>query len=271
MTRTPPQHGERRCYLRGCRRPECVAANAAYCKRYRVDRYSNGPRRVPAQPYIKLAARYAAHGWSHFQMAELAGCSETVFFDLLNGKSARLNPKTAKQLDQMPADPIDVPGRSHVDPTGTIRRGRALYRIGHTVQDMSVEIGLHPEALGRILTRPTTAVLASTAQGMTVLYAKWRWTPGKHLGNRTRAANRGWHGPLAWDDIDDPNAQPDGGEPYKPIIKGSRDSMRRAEIAHLLSCGESVATIALRMQRDEKYISDLISQGLDTPTYEAAA
>ena len=70
-SKTPPQHGERRCYIAGCRRPECAAANAAYCKRYRVYRHTNGPRRVDAQPYIELAQRYASLGWSHTQMLSL--------------------------------------------------------------------------------------------------------------------------------------------------------------------------------------------------------
>lgn len=268
--KTPPQHGERRCYMAGCRRDECRAANAAYCKRYRLDRHTTGPRRVDAHPYIELAERYAAHGWSHSQMAALAGCSETVFFGLLNGKSARLNQQTARQLDTMPAEPVNAAGGSHVDPTGTIRRGRALYRIGHTIEAMAAEIGTHPDCLSRILSRPTTAVLASTAQRMNQLYARWQWKPGRNLGNRTRAISRGWHGPLAWDDIDDPNCQPDTGT-YKPIAKNGRDSMRRGEIAHLLACGESVATIARRMNANEKYISDLIGQGLDAPSYETAA
>lgn len=271
-TAVPPQHGERRCYLRGCRLPECAAANARYCKAYRVARHRTGPRRVDATPYIQIAERYSAAGWSYLETARLAGCSETVIHDLINHLSVRLNPDIAARLDTLPANPSSDGGAACVDATGTIRRGRALCRIGHRVDAMAAELGIHPDALSRILNRSIRHVLASTAREMTILYARWRWTPGPSLANRTRAERLGWHGPLAWDNnIDDPQCRPDTAKPYKAIAKNGRDSNRRAEIAHLLSLGESVASIARQMNANEKYISDLISQGLDEPTYATAA
>lgn len=273
--KTPPKHGERRCYMAGCRCDKCRAANAAYCKRYRLDRHTTGrPRRVDARPYIKLAERYAAHGWSHSQMADLAGCCETIFFALINGRSVHLNQKTARQLDAMPTTPPDAPGRTRsVNATGSIRRVRALIAIGHDLISIAKAIGITDTALGRIINNEHERITARNAHAITALYSKWAITPGTSIRSRNRAAALGWHGPMAWDadTIDDPNAEPETAAPYQPAVKHGRDSMRRAEIAHLLGCGESIASIARQMNANEKYISDLISQGLDTPSYEAAA
>lgn len=259
MARTAPQHGERRCYINGCRRPECKAANDVYCKRYRVRRHRAGTMRVDAAPYVGLARRYADIGWSRRQIAEAAGISETTIINLLNGKLQRLNPVTYNALRALPADPTQVPGRAYFDATGTIRRGRALYRIGHAVDDMAAQLGLHPDSLSAILHRNQGIVLASTATSMTALYERRRWTPGKSLANQTRATKLGWHGPLAWDDdIDDPNAKPEPAEPYKPVAKNGRDSMRKAEIEHLYLLGESVSSIAKKFDGNEKYVSDLL-------------
>lgn len=259
--------------MAGCRRPECRAANSTYNKQYRVAQYGKGNRRVDAAPYANLVRDYVEAGWSRVQISQRTGVSETTITHLFAGRLIRLNPDVASGLNKLPVTPSTPDGRAFVDATGTVRRGRALFRIGHTVEAMAAELDLNPDTLSRILNRGDGQVLASTARGMDALYKKLRWTPGKLLGNRTRAIKRGWHGPLAWTDatINDPNAQPETGGPYKPIAKNGRDSMRRSEIWHLLSLGESIASIARQMGASEKYISDLISQGLDEPAYTTAA
>ncbi|MFE0088807.1 hypothetical protein [Streptomyces sp. NPDC059016] len=244
MTRTPPQHGERRCYMAGCRRDECRAANAAYCKRYRVSRHRNGPRRVDATPYAEHVRRYADLGWSRRQIALLAGTSETTIIDLLSGKAKHLNPDSAEAIRALPAEPANIPGRAYFDATGTIRRGRALYRIGHQVADMAAELGLHADSLSEILHRDGGLVLASTAHNMTDLYKRLRWTPGKFIANRTRATNRDWHGPLAWEDatIDDPTAKPDV-DPHADK-RGRPAKVDEALVARLTRAGRTAEQIA---------------------------
>ncbi|CAH9419575.1 hypothetical protein SGL43_06630 [Streptomyces globisporus] len=211
-TRTPIQHGERRCYLRGCQRDECAEANRRYCKRYRTTVYVSGPRRVDnLQPYTSIVTRYLNHGWSYAQIANLAGCCETVPFNLHKGISKRINQKTAEQLATLPTTPPPVPGHGFVDPTGTVRRGQALYRIGHTLRGMAPELDIDPDSLSRTLNRPAAYVYGSTAAAMTDLYNRWQNTPGPSTANRNRAEARGWPDPTWWEDmghIDDPTFDP---------------------------------------------------------------
>lgn len=43
---TQPDHGTRACYAAGCRRPECVEANAEYMRAYRQRRGYAGQKRA---------------------------------------------------------------------------------------------------------------------------------------------------------------------------------------------------------------------------------
>lgn len=258
-TTTPPQHGERRCYIAGCRLPECREANAAGCKRYRAARYREGALRVDAAALAEVVRRYAAAGWSRAEIAELSRVSETTIINLINGKVRRVSANSAALLRALPEHPADRAGRGWVPVTGTQRRGRALFRIGYTVGFMASELGIDPETMRRILNGGVRFVVGARARAMTRLYARVRWIPGPCLGNRIRGQERGWHGPLAWDDatIADPSAQPDVAEPYTPLAKNGRDSMRMAELEHLLGLGESESAIAKQMGASEAYIHDL--------------
>ncbi|MGH3585713.1 MAG: hypothetical protein ACRDQ0_05275 [Pseudonocardia sp.] len=259
-TATRPQHGERRCYLRGCRKPECTNANKQYCKQYRTDLYLHGPRRVDIQPYLAIVNHYIDHGWSYAQIGKLAGCCETVAFNLHKGITKQLSRKAATQLDTLPATPPSTPARGNVDPTGTIRRGQALYRIGHTVRAMAPEIGIDEASLSRILTRPVSFVYGSTATAMTVLYSRWQGTPGNSTANRNRAETRGWPDPTWWEDmghIDDPNFNPHAAEDL-----GSRElaALRRAEVEHLASYGCTAVEINNRVDLKLSTIRQILQE-----------
>lgn len=259
-TATPPQHGERRCYIAGCRLPECRNANAAACKQYRARSYRHGVLRVDAAPLVEKARRYAEAGWSRLEIAQHAGVSETTIVNLINGKLRRLNPDIAARLNALPTQPAERPGRGWMDATGTRRRGQALFRIGYTTQFMAAELNVHPESMSRILNGGVRFVPGANVRKMNALYARQRWVPGPSITNRTKGLRRGWDGPLAWDDatIDDPAARPDADEPYTPPAKNGRDSMRMAELEHLLGLGESEASIAKQMNASEAYIHDLV-------------
>lgn len=256
---TPPQHGERRCYMTGCRLPECRAANAANCKRYRNLRHQHGTLRVDAAPFAAKVRRYAQAGWSRLEIAEYAQVPQTTIVNLISGKLMILNPDTAKRLGALPDQPSDQAGKGFLDATGTRRRAQALFRIGYTTTGMAAEVGLDSETVSRILNGRVRFVTGATARKMTALYIRQRWIPGPCGANRTRGVRRGWHGPLAWDaaTIDDPAAQPDVCEPYSPPAKNGRDSLRMVELEHLLSLGESEAVIARQMGASEAYIHDL--------------
>lgn len=56
LPRSRQGHGSRACYCRGCREPECKAANAAYQRDYRAGRRGTTARRMG--PYLLKVSRY---------------------------------------------------------------------------------------------------------------------------------------------------------------------------------------------------------------------
>jgi plasmid maintenance system antidote protein VapI len=240
----------RACYLRGCRHPECVDANKRYCKQYRVTRYTSGRRRVDATPYAAVARRYAAAGWSHAEMAALAGCCDTVFHHLLNG-TPRLSATTAARIATMPARPPRLGSAAYVDATGTRRRGQALHRIGYPVQALGAALDLHPDHVSRILRGRHKRVLSATAAAMATLYDEWKTQPGPSQDSMQRAAREGWRDPQWWDDmgdIDDPAFDPDHAD--RELNFHERAQLRREEIIHLAWCGHEPEQIRERLNNE---------------------
>ena len=267
MTSSPRQHGERRCYLQGCRRPECVAANKRYCKQYRVQTVRR-PLRVDATPVRLHIQQWVDQGYTQTQIGQAVGKSSGDISKLLNGQPTVAARIAARVLNS--PGPKGIPGHARVDSTGTIRRGRALHAIGYPIYVIAAGVPMATNHLGRLLDHEPATVSPALAQGMAAIYRQWSARPGPSHFACFNARRRKWHGPLAWDDIDDPNEQPEISEPYKPIPKGGRDELRRQEIRHLLFCGESPASIARQMDRSEKYITDLIGQGFGDDYRRAA-
>ncbi|WP_329856949.1 hypothetical protein [Streptomyces sp. SP18ES09] len=157
-----------------------------------------------------------------------------------------------------------------VDSTGARRRIQALAVLGWSLSGQAAAAGLSHTAVEEIASGLRCHVVFSTHEAIRTLYRQRSLTRGPSGWARAFAARRGWHGPMAWDDIDDLSAEPETSEPYQPVAKGGRDDLRRQEIRHLLDCGESVASIAKQMGCNEKYIGDLITQGLPD-SYQTAA
>lgn len=126
-----------------------------------------------------------------------------------------------------------------VDPTGTHRRIRALMALGWTMQEIGARCG-HPNRswAGELLKSATVhehtaARIADAYESMSMV------VPIGKLRGRTRALaqRKGWHPPLAWDDIDDPNETPAAA--YKPA-KQRPGAELLAEFEHLSALGESI-------------------------------
>ncbi|MFD5678394.1 hypothetical protein, partial [Streptomyces sp. NPDC127040] len=239
-TTTPPQHGERRCYLRGCRQPECCQANYQYMSRIRLD-HDRGQRRrtTTTRSRAHIHALIKA-GWTQAQICRATGLPHRTISAITRGLYPQCNRGIEQQILALPitAAPNDL---RDIDATGSRRRLQALAVMGHTGVDVAAQAGMHRDALNRIRRGELATVRKETAEKISRAYRHLSRRAGTSTRTRYLAAAQGWHGPLAWDDstIDDPAAQPEIDEPYTPPAKNGRDSMRMAELEHLLSLGES--------------------------------
>lgn len=208
MASTPPPHGERARYLRGCRCRDCLNAHYRYMSQYRLDRERGQKRRVDSTQAATRINELLATGWNQAQIATAAGTSRRSISYILSGTSPTISRNTERRIltihpDQTPPPP------GCVDPTGTIRRVRALAAIGYPIAHIADAAGMHRDALTKITRGNFPRVRATTADTIASVYRRLADTPGPSQRARNTAAKQGWAPPGAWDNIDNPAELPE--------------------------------------------------------------
>ncbi|MGA4726270.1 hypothetical protein ACPB67_02520 [Micromonospora taraxaci] len=149
-----------------------------------------------------------------------------------------------------------------IDGTGTRRRIQALWAIGHASTTIGHAAGdMSGFNIQRLATR--RYVSRGSLNAIRLAYQRLSLQTGTSIVTRKRAAAAGYAPPLAWDDdtIDDPNAQPQLGDPDADVIdevavrralEGERITLTTAERDHAvaagLSRGMSTAELARRLR-----------------------
>lgn len=208
---SPPQHGERRCYLRGCRCPECAEAHRRYCKQYKLRRLRHGTTYINATPATQHLRALAARGWTQPAIARATGLGEPNIRDIATGRSRRIPRATRAAILAFQPGPDTAPDNYWIDPTGTIRRIRALAAIGHPIYRQAAAIGVGQSTLRHITAGNRQHVSRDLASALAALYGDWSRRDGGSSTARGIAAARGWHDPQYWEDtgrIDDPAFDP---------------------------------------------------------------
>lgn len=252
MTRTPPQHGERRCYLRGCRRPECRDAHLRYCKQTDTRLHRGDRRRIDATEAAAHIRDILANDWTQSGIATVLGISIATIQGLASGENRYCTPEDRDRILAFNPSPDDECPGYWTDPTGTIRRLRALAVIGHPMRDAASELGLSYAAVRCITRGERDKVSRALAQKVAQLYATWSRKPGPSNVARGMARAKNWHGPLAWDDIDDPAAQPDI-DPHADK-RGRKARVDDATVIQLTEQGFSAEQIAWKLGCHERTV-----------------
>ncbi len=209
---------------KGCRCTRCGTAKSRAQKSYRLDKLAHGYRQVDAEPARRhvLALRDGA-GFDLQCIARAAGVSMNVLDYLVYGRPSKELPPAVTIRREHAAALLAVRSEdlkpSYVPVAGTQRRLRALALAGWPMHAVATRSGVDASVLERaVRALPSTKVSARTADRVrTVCSALWMvdaTTAGVSLGvvNRLKrvSAAKGWVSLLAWDDIDDPDATPQG-------------------------------------------------------------
>lgn len=104
-----------------------------------------------------------------------------------------------------------------VDGIGTRRRLQALAVLGWRWPDIGARMGVTGSAVHQMATLPKPVELPTVAR-VKAIYRELSVRSGPSRITASRAAAKGWHGPLAWADIDDPACEPDGAEPESTVV-----------------------------------------------------
>ncbi|MEU3990174.1 hypothetical protein AB0F24_17660 [Streptomyces platensis] len=205
LTPSPP-HGERARYLRGCRCTECSNANYRYTSRLRLD-YQRGQRRRTSPDRAATRIHQLLNkGWSQTQISDASGVGRRGIGDIVQKARPSISRETERKILAMRPGPPPPP--RDVEATGTVRRLRALIAVGHSSSSIATELGMHPDALGKIARHELPHVRTVTAQAVASIYTQLAETRGLSERARRHAATRNWAPPNAWDPdtIDNPDA-----------------------------------------------------------------
>lgn len=216
-----PAHGTYSRYIsHACRCQPCRKAGSTYRRRLGYDRVNGITRRIDNTQTRVHAERLVARGWTQAQIAAAAGISSGTVCDQLSGRYNTVNRNVATAilniaLDQKPPIP-----RRLVDATGTRRRLQALMALGHTLPEIAKELGVGVSSLQQTVDGRWAMIRSGTAAKVAQVYRRLSLVtaPPSRFAEQARnqAMARGWHGPMAWDDIDDPACVPDPTEPSAP-------------------------------------------------------
>lgn len=149
--------------------------------------------------------------------------------------------RKTRQLRALAGNPATVPA------IGTKRRIEALHALGWARREIADASGLSLHTLHSIFAHGSTRVHSSTAKAITEAYERMSMVvpTGDYAGrNRTKAKNKGWVVPLAWNegDLDDPNARP----------HGAANRPRKTDVDPI-AVERAMAGDRIQLTRDERY------------------
>jgi hypothetical protein len=141
------------------------------------------------------------------------------------------------------------------DATGTVRRIRALMRMGWTATQIAAHVGGSKQNIIQMTDGPW--VYPATARRVAAVYDRlWDKEPpgGRSVHTVNRAIRKGWAGPLHWDDIDT--------DPEPALIADDPDGSAWAvtELDHLRLSGESAHAAAKALGRNPASLARLAAR-----------
>lgn len=253
--REAPHHRSLYCVKQfGCQRPECRARNSAYSRRrYRQVGYGTWNPLADAEPVRQHIAALREVGHSLPAIQQMARVSAAtlarILYDGVNPRAERIRTEVARRILDLPIEAAPTTPNTIIDGIGTRRRIQALVWMGWTFTKLGPHLGIHPRRLTDLVRAQhvTAATARKIANGYRVIQT---WQPGHHgvpKASQTMARNiathEGWHGPLAWDDIDDPNCQPETRQ-RRQGGPGRREQVDTHQVARLTAAGLSTEQIA---------------------------
>lgn len=209
------------------------------------DRANGVPQRVNATQTRHHIERLIARGWTQDQIAAATHLNQATISIIRSGRYAGVHRATANailaiRLDQTPPIP-----RGFTDATGTRRRLQALTVLGYGVPEIARRTGVAVSTLHETAEGRWKNIRTSSAAKVARIYRELALRPAPTNRTTEMARNvgmeRGWHGPMAWADIDDPACEPEpDGVPAPRHVHAD-------DVAELAAAGLDDKEIGLRL------------------------
>jgi DNA-binding NarL/FixJ family response regulator len=232
---------------------------------------------VPAREVLDHIAQLQAQGMSLAAIARRARLSPKTIGPISRGQRNHLHgPTAAAILAVKPARELPA---GWVDAAGTARRIRALVAFGYGLSEQARRLDRHLQQVWEWAWARQDAVTVANRDAVAALYEQLSATPAPPSQSATRARNeaarRGWYPPAAWDDIDDPDAQPTLGDPDALVVDWVlieracdgevplarlNTGERQEAVRRLAATGMAHSTIALRLHAAKRTVDAVLEQ-----------
>jgi hypothetical protein len=247
-----PAHGTEARYGRGCHCRPCTR-KAVQADQLRIlDRLQGRPRRVASAPVIAHLGALRGQGMSWEEIGRAARTSASTPREIVLEQRAEVHRSTAEKLLAVPLShrPSEV---GMVPSLGAMRRVRALYVIGCSRSEIANRASVSEYTISLLASGRWSTIRVQHDQAIRHAYRQMWMQPGNSAKNRIRARREGWVSPLAWDDIDNPEASPVAMD-RAPAGKQATAAARAENITYLASFGVAAHEIAERVGLDVSYV-----------------
>ena len=173
-------------------------------------------------------------GWTQAAIASATGIPTRAIYTAVLRRSTWSTRNARRILAHAP-----WPTAGSFSALGSRRRLRALAALGWSLPELADRFDMPAMTLSVIRSGKTVLVHAHVAAQIRDMYDALHMTPGPSGITRRAAEKRGWHAPLAWDQIDEPNEMPRSG-------RRERGAFDLDDWMHLVRFGEDPTRAAKR-------------------------
>lgn len=214
------KHGETSyCYKQcDCRCDDCTTTMRDYARRRdQLKREGRWEPLVDATPARDRITTLRGYGMSLADIARTCGVSQTTIAQIADGRRERTRPNALDAIISCPALPLRERGK--VPTIHAARRIQALVAVGWPLEWIARGIGRDRWGLTVILSGRWPTVDGWMFREIDDFYRAHAMRPPAPRERyertvvtlaRNTARRRGWVPAVAWNDIDDPNEQPQG-------------------------------------------------------------
>jgi lambda repressor-like predicted transcriptional regulator len=210
------------CYTNhGCRCARCRYHQSQYETAVRAQRVEGGRTSLllPAEPTVEHVHMLLAAGRTVHQISRTSGLAYDTIADLADPNrdpSRMVKPFTERAVLQVTADYSQLTPTALIGNRGLRRRVEALMTQGWTMRSLAEASGFRPSNFQPMVVR-AVVTLANHRRVEAMYEQLWDKTPpldtptqrSSYTRSLAIAKRRGYHPPLAWDDIDnDPTPVP---------------------------------------------------------------
>ncbi|MFF0821199.1 hypothetical protein ACFYUR_12510 [Micromonospora haikouensis] len=274
-----PQHRE---YAAGCDNCRYRARTRARARHHAAAYGWIQPAHVPAAPARQhITALHSEHSMSISAIAQQARVSFSTVHKIANGVTLNSQPQTVAAILSVKPTPPPMPNGMTVS-VGSVRRLQGLAYAHYSSDDLASMLGVIPEVVRRCRSGTHRMIAETRAHSIQVLARKLDGTWGPSPRAHAHALRQGWVSLAAWDDIDDPRAEPSTPAGRDDLVddvaiemalNGEMVKLTRLERHHAVHRGKqsgmTLAAIERALRLSGSYVNELAHRPL--PTYGLAA